>query len=108
MTFTPLGWFLALTLTSFRLAWMFTREEGPFGAFDRWRIYLAGKASKQYSLSWTLAELFNCPLCLGVWISGLMTLLYFLLPVIIVKFIIIWLAVAGLQSVLTLLIIKDE
>ena len=108
LKFSPLVWFALLTLAVFRASWMLTREEGPFGVFGTLRQVIGKRAADQVTGSWwTLAELFNCPLCLGVWISALGIILI-LLPGIVAKLIILWLAVAGLQSFLSLLVIKDE
>lgn len=111
LTFTPLTWFILLGFAVFRLGWLFAREDGPFAVFLRMRMVLNSKAARvqpqHYNLDWTLAELANCPLCLGIWI-GLLAIIAVTIPGIVLKIIILWLAVAGFQSFLTLLIIKDE
>lgn len=106
LTLTPALWFVLVVLAVFRVAWMFTREEGPFAIFGKLRAYL-GKDAGTQGLRWTLAELFHCPLCLGVWVSVFAVLLLFL-PGVIARVIILWLAVAGLQSFMSLLVLKDE
>lgn len=86
---------------TFRIARMLTLEDGPLGIFYRLRTELGKKAavSKQYGVAWTAAELFNCPHCLGLWIT------FFLLPLILIPTvggdaILVVFAVAGMQSFL--------
>lgn len=86
---------------------MLAREIGPLGIFERMRLRLGKQVGKEYSLSWSISELFNCPLCLGIWI-GLIALIAVTIPGIILKAILLWLAISGLQVFMTLLIIKDE
>lgn len=108
-TFSPITWLILLAFATFRLGWLFARDAGPFALLDKWRDLLAGRAadSGHQGWAWSFHELFDCPLCLGMWLSALLLFLA-LLPVIAIKLIVLWLAVAGLQSFLSLLIIKDE
>jgi hypothetical protein len=52
---------------------MFTREDGPFGMFDSFRLWLGKHTTKSKGLGWTLAELFNCPRCLSLWLAFLLS-----------------------------------
>jgi hypothetical protein len=109
LTFTPLVWLVILALAVFRVSWMLAREDGPFAIFDKLRVSLTVKAAKSECRGgwWTLSELSRCPLCLGIWISALLLILV-TIPGNATKLITLFLAVSGLQSFLTLLIIKDE
>ena len=109
LTFTPLAWLVILAFAVFRVSWMFARENGPFAIFDKFRSILRTKSakSKNLGLAWTISELFECPLCLGIWISVL-ALIAVTIPGIALRFILLLLAISGMQSFLTLLIIKDE
>lgn len=67
-----------LSLATFRLSKLITREDGFLNCFLRFRIYLGQQATIQdryTSIRQTIAELFNCPYCLGVWIAGFLYLL---------------------------------
>jgi len=92
--------FFMAALAIYRLAWMFTREDGPFAIFDRFRIWLGKHATSNKGLGWTLAELFNCPHCFGVWLA-ILFLPAILFPSQPVDAILIILAIAGLQSFMT-------
>ena len=85
-----------LTLATFRLSKMITREDGFMNIFSRLRNYLGRNATIQdeyQPVRQSLAELFNCPYCLGVWIAGFLYLFRKpLLPVIKIF------TIAGLQS----------
>jgi hypothetical protein len=49
---------------------MFTREDGPFGIFDGLRMQLGKRVVEgEHGLAWSLAEIFNCPRCLGMWLA---------------------------------------
>jgi hypothetical protein len=92
--------FFLIALAVYRLAWMFTRENGPFALFDKFRMWLGKHATEGKGLGWTLAELFNCPHCLGLWLAFLAS------PAVLwpsrgMDIILMILAIAGLQSLLT-------
>ena len=107
LQFSPIVWFILLAFASFRLSWMIARQDGPFGTFEEIRNQF-GKRVQTGKIYWmTLSEFVNCPLCLGVWVSAIL-LIAVIFPAIVIKLIILWLAVSGLQSFLSLLIIKDE
>ena len=64
---------LLLSLSTYRLSRIITKEDGPFSWFYRFRVFLGQQASIQdeYTpMRETTAELFNCPYCLGVWIAA--------------------------------------
>jgi hypothetical protein len=105
--FTLLVWLVLLTFVTFRIGWMLARDDGPFAIFDTWRKGLEARAgeSKVTGWAWTISELFHCPICLGIWISAILLIF---VPLPFFTKVILWLAVSGLQSFLTLLIIKDE
>jgi len=92
--------FFMAALAVYRLAWMFTREDGPFALFDKFRMWLGKHATEGKGLGWTLAELFNCPHCLGLWLAFLLS------PAVLwpskgIDIVLVILAVAGLQSFMT-------
>jgi hypothetical protein len=98
--------FLLAALAVYRVAWIITREDGPFGVFEGFRLWLGKRAAAEKdqhdgrSLSWTIAELFNCPHCLGVWLA-LLIFPAVVWPSITTDCILLVLAIAGLQSFLT-------
>jgi len=68
-------------------------DDAPFGLMKRVRLGIGKRVTKEYGLYWSLAELLNCPYCVGMWVS--------LLIVIIFRpdyFILYWLAIAGGQA----------
>jgi len=99
--------FLLAALAVYRVAW-FTKEDGPFGIFESIRTYLGKMAAREiyssgvqrHGLAWTLAELSNCPHCAGVWLAFLFAPVI-IWPGLITDVIIIILALAGIQSLLT-------
>ncbi|MBU0791867.1 MAG: DUF1360 domain-containing protein [Gammaproteobacteria bacterium] len=60
---------LLLTFITYRLAEMVSEEELPFGIMARIRHFVGERATHQYGLWWTLAELLSCSLCSGFWIA---------------------------------------
>lgn len=110
LTFSPVIWLILIVLATFRLAWLLTKEPGPFAIFEKARSRLNEQASKKNygGFAWTLAELFNCSLCLGVYISLIVLAIYVAFPVGLVKFVILFLAISGAQTFLTLLIFKED
>lgn len=90
--------FVLLILAVYRLAYMISQEEGPFGIFERLRIaggaYSFGEDGRPQG--W-IGRGLTCPLCVGFWLSGLVVILvlpsgWFTL--------VYWLAVAGGQTAL--------
>lgn len=92
--------FFLAALAVYRLAWMFTREDGPFAAFDRLRTQLGKRVGTGKGLGWTLAELFNCPHCIGLWLA-ILAAPAVLCPSRGTDIILVILAVAGAQSLMT-------
>lgn len=88
----------------FRTAEALTLDDGPFGVFLRWRILVGvydrdatGQPAKE------LGRLFECPYCVGMWLSLLGAVGWFYLyhfPFAVSKFFLVWLAIAGMQSAL--------
>lgn len=94
---TPLT-LLIIAFAVYRLCRMLSREDGPFQILETFRTWLGRKASKENKLWITLADLMNCPYCLGVWFSALGALL--LHDTSIMWYFIYVLAIAGLQAFL--------
>jgi hypothetical protein len=94
--------FLLAAFALYRVA-MFTREDGPFGIFVSIREALGRRAANDtghLGLSWTLAEISNCPHCIGVWLALLFAPAV-IWPNSITDGALIILALAGVQSFLT-------
>jgi hypothetical protein len=94
--------FVIAALAVYRLAYMIAMEDGPFAIFSRFRLWLGRNAADrpEHGIAWTLAELFNCPHCLGIWLAFLFAPAV-IWPSMITDVIIIVFALAGLQSYLT-------
>jgi hypothetical protein len=107
MTFAFVIRFLLAALALYRVAW-FTREDGPFALSLRFRQWLGKLAAaetfktgfEQHGFFWTLAEVANCPHCIGVWLA-IPAALVVIFPSNVTDVILIVLALAGLQSFLT-------
>ena len=93
---------LLIALAVYRLAWMFTREDGPFNVFEWVRCWLGKQAAKkqEHGLAWTLAEVSNCTHCAGLWLA-LIGSLFVIFPSYYSDVLILILAIAGLQSFMT-------
>lgn len=63
-----LRWVLA-ALACYRLAQLVAVDDGPFALCKRLRQALGRRAGAEGSWRWSLAELANCPYCLGVWFA---------------------------------------
>ncbi len=61
---------LLSVLAVYRISRMLALEEGPFSVFARARSAVGGDTQETW-----LGRGVNCPLCLGFWIAGLLTLL---------------------------------
>lgn len=87
-------------LVTFRLSRMFTWEDGPFGIFLRFRNWLGRQVGEtKYGVTWTFAELFNCPYCLGIWIVAfIFPLVWF--PTLVGDIFLTVFAIAGVQAAL--------
>ena len=93
--------FLLAAMAIYRVAW-FAKEDGPFGVFDRLRLWLGKRAGDRnpYGLAWTLAEIANCPHCAGIWLAMFFVPAVFY-PCIYSDVVLVFLALAGVQSFLT-------
>lgn len=82
-----------------RIAQLLTIDLGPFHIFDNFRRALGRKAalSTAPTLYTALAELFNCPYCVGIWVSIIMVLPV-LFPGAIGDIVLVGLGIAGYQS----------
>jgi len=83
-------------LATYRLAQLVVIDHGPFDIFEKLRLkirILAGNKRNAFTLS--LAELFECVYCVGIWIALGLTLL-----INHDNFFLTWFAIAGLQAVL--------
>jgi hypothetical protein len=95
---------LRLVLAAFavyRVAELLSIDDGPYHLFARWRLWLGRKsADKPYLGTWhNLAELFQCPYCIGVWLAGLAVIPVFF-PSTLTDFVLALLAISGLQAFL--------
>lgn len=90
--------FILLSFVCYRLAQLFTLDEGPFGIFHRLRVkvgaYDLGDNSKAIT---GLGRAFNCPYCFGIWIA---LPLAFIATGVSWYTLTWWLAIAGLQAFL--------
>jgi len=88
--------------TVYRLALLLTREDGAFMVFGRIRHSLSVWAAdaKTGGFRWTLAELFHCPHCVGVWIAVPVALISFY-PSTLTDILLAIFALAGAQSLMT-------
>jgi hypothetical protein len=96
--------FILAALAVYRVA-MFTREDGPFNVFANVRAYLGRQVREieggaVHNVNWTLAEISNCPHCIGVWLALLFAPAV-IWPSFVTDVILLFLAIAGLQSYLT-------
>ena len=88
---------LVAILATYRVAQFIVYDDAPFGLMNKARSYLGRKASgaKKYGAWWSLAELINCPFCVGLWVSLLVILFIFGVHWYSVLY---WLAIAGGQA----------
>ena len=64
-------------LAVFRLAHLVSKEAGPGMVFERARINAGKRAGSSSKFWFDIAELLNCPYCLGVWFAALATIAVF-------------------------------
>jgi len=89
---------LACILAAARLARLVTEEEGPGGLFTQLRASLGAYDYGPDGLPQTnLGRGISCPYCVGVWTAALMVALWQGRRL---RLIVLWLAVAGGQSLL--------
>lgn len=88
-------------LAVYRLSELFVLDDGPYFIFRRFRRWLGTRAAgtPTNSTRYMLAQLFGCPFCLGVWLAALFVIPV-VLPNIITDILLIWLALAGFQTLL--------
>jgi hypothetical protein len=88
---------LIAILAVYRISQFIAYDDAPFGLMLKVRLYLGKKASgiKKYGFWWSLAELINCPFCVGLWVSLLITPFIFGFHWYSLLF---WLAIAGGQA----------
>jgi len=88
---------LIAILATYRVAQFIAYDDAPFGLMKLLRLYLGKKAAeaKQHGVWWSLAELINCPFCIGFWFSLLITPFIFGVHWYSILF---WLAIAGGQA----------
>lgn len=84
---------LIVSLASYRVSRMLALETGPFGWFSLLRGWAMVKAKGR---KWII-EGVSCPLCIGFWASAVLLGLSYLDYAV---YLVVWLAVAGLQVVL--------
>ena len=93
----PARWLLA-ALAVFRLASILTLEDGPVYVFRNGRRAIGQWAApRKDDASLSLAELVNCPYCLGVWLAA-GALLLVLKPTRLGDLLLGWLGLAGAQA----------
>lgn len=96
MTITDL---LALTLGTWGLAWLLVYGTGPAAMLARLRqrlgVRYTADTGQRYGETW-IGELFNCPVCLSVWVAPVMiALLYVGL-----WYLVWWMAVVGVVEII--------
>jgi hypothetical protein len=98
--------FVLLALACFRLIRLFTYDQ----IMRVWRdmfldksesvgedgVAVVVRSKPAYGFKRSLSDLFGCPWCMGMWISFVMTFLYFIFPVF--HYVVIILALAGVAS----------
>lgn len=92
--------FLA-AFAAYRLSELFSIDDGPFYVFRRLRRWFGQMAAGESvtSIRYSLAQLFECPFCIGVWFAAILTIPV-MLPTVYTDAILIWLAIAGFQTML--------
>ena len=91
---------LLAALAVYRLARMISLEDGPLDIFVDFRTWVGVYDYSENGLPGSMAaRLFSCPLCVGVWLAfPAMVMATF--PVGDSFIIVIWLAIAGIQTFL--------
>lgn len=107
-------WLALASLATFRVSEMIVREDGPFGIFQRVRIWTGMsdydidgnpyKGANQFQV--LIGGITSCVYCAGIWVSALATLLFFTnygtqLPL--PFYVVFWVATAGSQYAMSLL-----
>ena len=86
-------------LATYRVAELMSLDFGPYNIFQSIRSFLGRKASSGDKTWKTLADLVNCPFCLGIWFSVLAIVLI-LLPTLSGDIFLLFMGVAGGQCFL--------
>lgn len=85
-------------LASFRIAQLIALDDGPIYIFDAIRRLFGRMAAGEYhSFKTSLADLFHCPYCVGIWSSALMIVLL-VYPTVVGDIILLWLGISGAQA----------
>ena len=80
-------------LACYRVSQFIAFDDAPFGLMKRARLLFGKRANKPDGFWYTMAELINCPYCVGLWLA-LIPALFFS------NFLLYWLAIAGGQAFL--------
>ena len=79
--------YLILAFATWRLASLFVGEEGPYRIFVRLRAWVGvrynGETFQQYATN-MISEGFTCIWCMSVWVGTILSIAYYLLPVVVV------------------------
>lgn len=94
-------------LVVYRISYLVTNEEAPFGWMGRFRSWLGQRVKMQFGLAWTVAEVFHCQLCAGVWVSLIVGLLITCLASGWLDVVLVIFGLAGGQTVLARLTDRD-
>lgn len=91
--------FVLLSLATFRLTQLISKEDGPYNIFSNFRFWLVKNSEKNKTIQ-TISDGVHCPYCLSVWLSFIIMLM----PDIIIK----GLAIAGVVFFLEEIALRDE
>lgn len=97
--------FALLALFVYRVSALLTQDAGPFNVFLVMRLRLgrqAARAGFAGRLGRTLADLFNCPLCMSVWVAFPLAFMAFVNQPYEVR-LLYWGALSGAANVLSIL-----
>jgi hypothetical protein len=59
---------IPLILVSYVICRVITKESGPFEIFEKFRLFL-GRHANNSPVTRFVADVFNCPFCMGFWVS---------------------------------------
>lgn len=88
---------LCAALTVYRLAQLFSLDDGPFAVFERLRRWSRARPAAWGGVRWSVAEWLACPFCQGVWWAAI-TLPLLVWPTVGGDLFLLWLGLAGAQS----------
>ena len=89
--------YILAVFACYRLAQLIAIDDGPFRIFVDTRLSLGLRAANGGVSSRNMAELVNCPFCLGLWFAAPLALF---VGEGIIEIVIAWLAIAGAQAFL--------